>query len=556
MNLLRLLRPFWLQLCLALGFSVLPALAQAWLPGWVVRPLFDQVLAGQFERLNGVLWVGAGLLGVLVISGYILEAFMGYLSVKVPAYWREQVFSRLLATDLTAVPASAGGLAGRIVADLRELESFIFFGLGTFFAQGLTLLAIVAQLFLRYTQLTLYLLLILPLMIGLLVLVGRWVSRYSHQTQSALGRMAARMSEGFGRLELIQALNLGPFAKGRFEQANQAQYRMARARALVSALNLPLGQLITTLLLGILLALGVGRVQQGQMTTGDLTAFLTLLALAITPIQTLGRVGVLYAQGEGAAKRVVELLELPQAPKGGSLRPETLRGSYELKEVSFAYQSETTLEQINLAIPAGSFVALVGSSGSGKSTLLRLLLGLYPPSLGQVLLDGHGLSSYDLGWFRSQIAWVPQEPLLFAGTLADNLRALAPGAGEKAMLDALEQVGLSTEVQLQTALEDEGGGLSVGQKQRLAIAAALLRGAKVMLLDEITSALDRNSEAQITAALERAREGRTLVAVAHRLSTVQNADLIVVMERGRIAEMGQHADLLAKNGLYAGLWRG
>lgn len=555
MNLLRLLRPFWPRFLLAVGLSVLPALAQAWLPGWVIRPLFDQVLAGQFERLGGVLKVGAGLLAVLVVAGYVLEAYMGYLSVRVPAFWREQVFGRLLQTNLAAVSASAGGLAGRVIADLRELESFIFFGMGTFFAQGVALVAIMGQLLLRYTQLTLYMLLALPILLLILSWVGRWVSGYSHRTQSALERMAGRMSEGFARLELIQALNLGAFAQTRFAKANQSQYQLGRTRALISALNLPLGQLATTLLLGILLALGVGQVQQGHLTTGDLTAFLTLLALAITPIQTLGRVGVLYAQGEGAAKRVVELLELPPAPAGGSLKLEALKGDISLKNLSFAYQNELALEKLSLEIGAGSFTALVGPSGSGKSTLLRLLLGLYRPVSGQILLDGHPLSDFDLEWLRAKVAWVPQEPLLFAGTVRENLRALAPSSGDAAMTEVLQKVGLVSELNLETFVEEDGSGLSVGQRQRLAIAAALLRDARIVLLDEITSALDRTSEAQVMAALEAARVGRTVVVVAHRLSTVKNADSIVVMEGGQIVETGKHEDLLKQAGLYASLWQ-
>lgn len=557
MNLLRLLRPFLPQILLAAGLALLPAAAQAWLPAQVVKPLFDQVLSGQWGRLAEILWAGAGLLAVLAVSGYVLEAFMGYLSLKIPAVWRERVFERLLHADLMALPASSGGLAGRLVADLKELEGFLFYSLGGLLVQGILLLALLAQLLLHYAQLTLYLLLMLPLMALLLGWIGTWVTRYSQRTQAALERLAARMAEGFGRLELIRALDLQDFARARFRYSNQQQYRLGRTRALIAALHLPLGQLATTLLLGLLLALGVGAVQRGQMTPGDLTAFLTLLGLAITPLQTLSRIGAGFAQAEGAASRVVELLMLPEAPRMGALRPQRLEGGLELCGVSFAYPgSEITLQNLSLKIAPGSFTAIVGPSGAGKSTLLRLLLGLYHPSTGQVLLDGRALHSYDLGWLRARMAWVPQEPLLFAGTVQDNLAALAPGASPAAMQEALETVGLGREIDLQTLLEDDGGGLSVGQRQRLAIAAALLREAKILLLDEITSALDRTSEGQVMAALEAARPGRTVVVVAHRLSTVQHADQIVVMEKGRIVQVGSHTELIGLPGLYADFWKG
>ncbi len=557
MNLVRLLRPFLPQVLLAAGLALLPAVAQAWLPGLVVKPLFDQVLAGQWERLGDVLRIGAVLLLLLVVSGYAMEAFMGYLSVKIPAVWRERLLGRLLQTDLVALPPSTGGLTGRLVADLKELEGFLFYSLGGLLVQGILLLALLAQLLLHYAQLTLYLLLVLPLLAGLLGWLGTWVTHYSRRTQAALERLAARMAEGFGRLEMVRALGLEDFVRSRLRQSNQAQYRLGRTRALIAALNLPLGQLATTLLLGVLLVLGVGAVQRGEMTSGDLTAFLTLLGLAITPLQVLSRVGAGFAQAEGAAARLVELITLPEAPRMGSLRPPYAEGSLEVRGLSFAYPGgETTLQNLNLYLPPGAFTAIVGASGSGKSTLLRLLLGLYRPSAGEVLLDGRALHTYDAGWLRAQMAWVPQEPLLFAGTVQDNLAALAPQAGYRAMQEALERVGLHPEIGLQTPIDDGGGGLSVGQRQRLAIAAALLREAKILLLDEITSALDRNSENQVVAALEAVRAGRTLVVVAHRLSTVQHADQIAVMAAGQIVELGRHPELMARNGVYAGLWRG
>lgn len=208
---------------------------------------------------------------------------------------------------------------------------------------------------------------------------------------------------------------------------------------------------------------------------------------------------------------------------------------------------------MSFGLEPGTLTALVGPSGAGKSTLLRLVLGLYRPTSGRVLLDGKPLSSYGHATLTRSLAWVAQEPRFFRGTLAENLAALAPGAGEERARAALQAVGLWNE--LPQGLRSDPAALSVGQRQRLAIAAALLRDAKILVLDEATSALDPSAEAQVMAALEQARPGRTLLVVAHRLASVQHADRILVLKDGRLAEEGRHPGLLEQGGVYAELWR-
>jgi ATP-binding cassette subfamily B protein len=301
----------------------------------------------------------------------------------------------------------------------------------------------------------------------------------------------------------------------------------------------------------------VGQVEAGKLSLGDLTAYLALLALAITPLQTLSRGWMLLSQAEGAAGRVAELLRLKEVIPAGSLRPERLEGRLELRQVGFAYGGEAVLSGLDLSLEPGTLTALVGPSGAGKSTVLRLLLGLYRPNSGQVLLDGRPLQAYAPEFLRSQVAWVPQEPLLFGGSVRENLEVLAPGASLEAMQAALDRMGLLDELPagLASELSEEGGGLSVGQRQRLALAAAWLRGGRILLLDEPTSALDPRSEARVLQALEALRPGRTVLVVAHRLSTVQAADKIVVLQGGRLVEQGRHAELLSRGGLYAQLWQ-
>jgi ABC-type multidrug transport system fused ATPase/permease subunit len=556
--LFRLLHPYWPFLLLTLAFALLPALAQALLPVWLVKPLFDEVLAqGRFGELPRLLGLGLGLFGVLAVGGYLQEACVGYLSVRLPKDLRERLLEHLLRVDLARLKASPAALSGRILADLRELESFVFFGLGTVLIQGLTLLALLGQMLWRYGELTLYLLLCLPVLGLLLGWVGRRVTLQSERTQQAAERLAGGMAEGFGRLELIRALGLEDFARSRFARHSRRHFALGLRRVLTASLYLPLSQLATGAILVLLLFLGVGQVGAGKLSLGDLTAYLALLALAITPLQTLSRGWMLLSQAEGAAGRVAELLRLREGIPAGSLRPEGLEGRLELRQVCFAYSDEAVLDGLDLTLEPGSLTALVGPSGAGKSTVLRLLLGLYRPVSGQVLLDGRPLQAYAPEFLRAQVAWVPQEPLLFGGSVQENLEALAPGASPQAMTAVLRQVRLLDELPagLASELGEEGGGLSVGQRQRLALAAALLRGARILLLDEPTSALDPRSEARVLEALEAVRPGRTVLVVAHRLSTVQAADKIAVLQGGRMVEQGRHAELLARRGLYAQLWQ-
>jgi ATP-binding cassette subfamily B protein len=552
MRLWHLLRPYRAWLLLAVVIALLPAISQAVL-ATLVRPLYDQVLVGgRYELLGSLLLRGGGLLLLVVLGGYLFEAYLGYLAVRIPASLRERLGQSLLRAELSRLPGSAA-LAGRILADLRELETFILHALGIGLLQGMSLLALLVALFGLNLTLTLSLLLLLPVLALLTGLVGRLVGQASGRTQAQAERVALTLTEVFGRLELVRALGLEPFAQDRLEQESGRFYRLGLRRALYTALHLPISQVFTGLALGLLLGLGIREVVAGNLTAGGLTAYLTLLGLAIAPLQVIPKTGLLWAQADAAAGRLLELFSLPPAPPEGS-ETGPVEGHLCFEDVSFTYPGgESGLRGVSLRLEPGTLTALVGPSGAGKSTLLRLVLGLYRPTSGRVLLDGKPLSSYRHAALARSLAWVPQEPLFFGGSLAENLAALAPGTDPEQAQAALLAVGLWKE--LPQGLQSDPAALSVGQRQRLAIAAALLRDAKVLVLDEATSALDLSAEAQVMAALEQTRPGRTLLVVAHRLSSVQHADRILVLKDGRLAEEGRHQGLLEQGGLYAQLWR-
>ena len=559
MNLLALLRPYWQSLLLLLLLAAVPALAQGLLPALLVQPLFDRVLAGQeWQLLGGLLATGAGLLILAALGGYAEEAYVRTLSVRVPRDLRERLMAQMVAADLTRLPGSPAAIAGRILADLREIESFIFFGLGVLLVQGVTLLIFASLLFSMHFRLSLYLLLLVPPLAWLFGWIGAKVTGASDRTQAAAEAVAGKLHEGFSRLEVVQAGSLAGRILPRFAGVSRDYFRLGRGRALLSALHLPISQISTAVVLVMLLGLGVGEVRAGVMTPGDLTAYLTLLGLAIAPVQILSQAGMTFAQAEAAAARTKELLDLPAALPGRGARPDTVQGELEFDAVSFSYPGSGGLEAVSFRVAPGEFAALVGPSGAGKTTVLRLALGLFQPKSGEIRLDGRPLADYDLDYLRRFMAWVPQEPAFFAGTVRENLLIFEPKASPEQLTQVLAQVRLLEELPLglDTPLLEETTGLSAGQRQRLAIAAALLRDARILLLDEITSAQDNLSEARVLAALEAARPGRTVIVVAHRLHTVERADRIVVLDQGRVVQTGTPAGLAGSEGLFQQLIRG
>lgn len=551
MNLLRLLSQSKTSILIGLVLALLPAVASALIPVRVVKPIFDQLENSSFDF--GKIWLeGLILLVMMVVGGYFHEAWMGWFSVSLPAQIRSKIFNRALLADMSKTGLSPQGISGRILSDLRELESFVFFGLGGFLIHGVSLLAVLYQLFSKYPSLSLQMLLVLPVLMLLLFGLGRFVSGYSYRTQQSLENLSRKVAESFSRLDVIRAMGLEHFATRRLEGSNAKTFQLARGRSLLAALNLPLGQAATTGLIAYLLILGIAQVRTGTISVGDLLAFLTLLALAISPMQILMRSAIHYAQGEGSAKRILELLELPLQTRTGSLKPENFLGSIQLKEVEFEYDAlSQALSGVSLEAKPGELTALVGPSGSGKSTIVKLILGLQQTNLGKVLIDDVNINDFDWGWLRERVAWVPQEPLLFGGTIWQNLRAFAPTAHRKDAMLALEQVGLTGEISLDTLLEDEGKGLSVGQRQRVAIAAAILRDAKILVLDEATSALDNISQSEILKILQVLKKTKTIVIVAHRLKTVENADMIYVLQEGKVVESGNPQALSASSGIYS-----
>jgi ATP-binding cassette subfamily B protein len=406
--------------------------------------------------------------------------------------------------------------------------------------------------------------LVLPVVIAPLVLFGRRERRLSRVAQERIADLAARAEETLNGLRTVQAFAQEDTERARFAEGTEASVAAALRRIASRA-----ALILAVILLGfgaITFALWVGGqdVVAGRMSGGDLAAFVFYAVLAASAGATVSELWGEIQRAGAAADRLMELLSVQAdiaAPAHPAVLPQPPQGRVALERVRFAYPSrpgQWALDDVSLAVEPGETVALVGPSGAGKTSLFQLLLRFYDPQSGRVLVDGLDVATLDPAALRAGIALVPQEPLIFGATAADNIRYGRPGATDAEVRDAAEAASAAGFIAalpqgFATHLGARGITLSGGQRQRIAIARAILKDAPILLLDEATSALDAESEQAVQQALERLSHGRTTLVVAHRLATVRRADRILVLDQGRIVASGTHEALVRDGGLYARL---
>ena len=519
--------------------AALNALVRVAVAPLLIQPLFDQVFAGgDFGALPGVLWLG----GVVLLGGsaalWAQDAVFGGVAARTAAAWRTGLYRTLLALPENTRQTS-GGLSGRVLADLREVEAYLQVGLGTLIAESLTLLLSLAYLVYVNPRATLLLVgLALPL-VGALLWAGRGIKRRSFEAQGLLEETSAHLQEGLAQREVVRAFGLEAFLLGRFGSANHGAARAQAARARWAALQTPLAQTLGFVALALLLLFLTRSVENGQMTLGEMGAFVTLLALLSTPAQLLPR-GYAHLQGaRAAAARLSDLRDLKRPPEPPPLEPLPPRlPVLKLTDLTFKRPSETVLDGLTLTLSGPALIALTGPSGGGKTTLLKVLLGLLTPTSGRVLLAGTDLSLYPSAERQRRVAYVPQENALFRASLRDNL-TLGETLSDDEVWAVLRGVGLAHTVRergLGTVLAEGGAGLSGGQRQRLSVARALLRDPDVLLLDEPSSSLDADSERVLVEVLRDQARRRLVIVVTHRPALVGAATRVLRLEHAHILE--------------------
>lgn len=507
----------------------------------VVQPLFDVVLlAGDLSALPLVLLTGGAVVAVGSLALWAQDALFGRLAAQTSARWREGLYRRLLSQDQLAASQSSGGLASRVIHDLKDNETYLQFGLGTIIAESLTAIGILVVLCYLNAAATLTLLVLIVPLALLLWAVGRRIQRTSQRAQAETETVGAHLQEGLRQLEVARAFGLTPFLQARLQPANRATAQAQSERALWAGLQTPLAQVLGFAAIAVLVVLLATSVQQGAMSLGEVTAFITLLALISTPVQLLPRGYALLQQAKAAAQRLHSLLDATPIPSSAArLSPALVESRLELQRLSFSYPGGAPLlRELELELRGPALIALTGDSGAGKTTLLKLLLRLLRPTTGRILLGGHDLDDYTEEALRQSVVYVPQEVALFRATLRDNL-LLGRDYPEARLWHALAAVELAQTVHalpggLDYALREEGAGLSGGQRQRLMVARALLSEPAVLLLDEPTANLDYEAEQALITTLTRQARERLVLIVAHRPAIITAAEQVWALARGAL----------------------
>jgi ATP-binding cassette subfamily B protein len=559
-RLLSLARPEWKLLGAGVLFLTLGS-AMALLYPQGMRVIIDGVLGGgspaQVDRAALFMVLVALLQAIAVSARFTLISLAGERAVT---RIRERLFAGILDQEIGFFDQRrTGELTSRLASDTSVLQSAVSANISI----GLRSVAQIAGGigFLLWTSpvLTgLMLAVVPPIALGG-VLYGRRVRKLSRDVQDALASANEVAEEAISGIRTVRSFAAEGAESSRYSARTQNAYALAKKRVLAGASFMAAGSFAAYAAAAAVFWYGGRLVLRGQMTVGGLTSFLVYTLIVAFSLGALADLWADFMRSLGAAERIFELLDRKpeMAPSGGVVLAQ-VRGEVALEEVRFAYPSRKdvrVIDGISLRLSPDEVVAVVGPSGAGKSTLSALIGRLYDPDSGHLRLDGRDLRDLDVGFLRRQIGTVAQEPILFSTTVAENIRYGRPGASEAEIAAAARAANAHAFIErfpqgYQTLVGERGVQLSGGQKQRVAIARAVLKDPRILVLDEATSALDAESEHLVKEALERLMKGRTTLIIAHRLSTVKDADRVVVLDAGRIVQSGPHSMLLREDGLY------
>ena len=558
-RLLALAGPEWRRLAAATVFLILGGAASLAWPQ-IVRVLIDAAVAGGAEILNHAVLAMAAIFavqGVAVAFRYYLFSVAGE---RIVTRLRESVFGAIVEQEIGFFDLrKTGELTSRLTSDATVVQNTVSVNLSMGLRNSVLLVGGLTLLVASSPRLTLLMLALVPPVAVGAVVVGRKMSKIAREAQDALARANEAAEEVIAGIRTVRSFSREEAETERYSERVWESFQVSRRRIRLMAIFVGIMTMAAFGSVAAVLWFGGRMVMTGELTVGELTSFILYTLTVAMALSALADLWSDFARARGASERIFELLDRePLVDQGSGEIVGTVTGRVEFAGVAFAYPVRPdvrVLDDINLVLEPGTVTALVGPSGAGKSTVAALMLRLYDPDEGAVLLDGTNLKELDARWLRTRIGTVAQEPVLFSTTIAGNIRYGRPEAtGEEVEAAARAANAHDFIVDLpdgySTEVGERGVRLSGGQKQRVAIARALLKDPPILILDEATSSLDAESESLVQDALERLMTARTSLVIAHRLSTVKNADRVVVLDGGLVAETGTHDELMAVDGLY------
>ena len=564
LRILSYIKPYMHRLIFAMFCTIMAAAGNLYIP-WIIKDMIDEVLADK----NGTMlnWIAASIIAIFVVRGlfwYGQNYLMSYVGQSVIIDIRAAVFKKLQRLSVSFYDKNkTGTIMSYVTNDVNALQSAMVENTIEMITEGFILIgSVVAMIYLDW-RLTLFTVCTFPVVLWFMEFFGKKIRKTGGRIQECTADITSVLQESVASARVIKSFVREDYEVDRFDVENRANFRANMKNAQLMATLTPVVELVAAIGVTMIIWYGGNNVINGTITAGSLVAFLTYAVNISNPIKRLTRVIGNIQKALAAAQRVFMIIDMPEeiAESRDAKQLPEVSGKVEFQNVSFAYNDKgNVITDLSFSVKPGEVIAIVGPSGAGKSTIANLLPRFYDVNKGDIKIDGHSVREVTLDSLREQVGIVPQETMLFNGSVYNNILYGRLDA-TKEEIEAAAKAANAHDFIMQltdgyeTKLGDRGVNLSGGQRQRIAIARAILKNPRILILDEATSALDTESERVVQEALDRLMVGRTSFVIAHRLSTVKNADKILVLEKGNLVESGTHDELLSLDGLYAHLYK-